>query len=91
MWEYIPIFQSKQKRNIVMMKKTVVAMAALSISLVSGNVFADTHPLMGLDKDQDGFVSLEEAQEMPEVVEAFDVLDVNKDGKLDVKELFALK
>lgn len=74
-----------------MMKKTAVAMAALSLSLVSGNVFADTHPLMGLDKDQDGFVSFEEAQEMPEVVEAFNVLDVNKDGKLDVKEISALK
>ncbi len=74
-----------------MMKKTVVALAALSISLVSGNVFASTDPLMGLDKDQDGVVSLQEAQEMPEVVEAFNALDVNKDGKLDMKELAALK
>ena len=76
---------------MIMMKKTVVAMAALLVSLASGNVFADTDPLMGLDKDQDGLISLQEAQAMPEVVEAFNALDVNKDGKLDMKEIAALK
>ena len=79
--------------NMIVMKKTVVALAALSLALVSGNVFADTaaDPLMGLDKDKDGSVSLEEAQEMPEVVKSFNVLDVNKDSKIDIKEISALK
>lgn len=74
-----------------MMKKTVVTLTALFVSLASGNVFASTDPLMALDKDQDGFVSLEEAQAMPEVVEAFNALDVNKDGKLDMEELAVFK
>jgi|GEM_PF-3159666 len=74
-----------------MMKKTVVTLTALLVSLASGNVFAGTDSLMALDKDQDGFVTLEEAQALPEVVEAFSALDVNKDGKLDMEELAAFK
>jgi hypothetical protein len=40
-----------------------------------------------LDKDRDGFVSREEAAAVPELLEAFERLDRNKDGKLDAGEL----
>lgn len=74
-----------------MMKKTVLSIAALFACLVSGNAFADTHPLMGLDLDQDGFVSQKEAEGMPELAKAFEQIDINKDGKLDKEEISAYK
>lgn len=80
------------KEKTTMIKKTVCTLCAVFACMVAGNVVAaDTHPLMGLDTNQDGFVSLEEAEALPEVAEAFATLDTNKDGKLDIKELAALK
>ena len=40
-----------------------------------------------LDKDRDGFVSREEAAAVPDLLEAFERLDRNRDGRLDAREL----
>jgi hypothetical protein len=42
-----------------------------------------------LDKDQDGFVSREEARGVPTLAKVFDKFDRNRDGKLDRAELEA--
>lgn len=42
-----------------------------------------------LDENRDGFISNDEAQEMPELAGQWQVTDSNKDGKIDQSE-FAL-
>jgi Ca2+-binding EF-hand superfamily protein len=69
----------------IMMIKNVAACAALLFCLTAVPALADS--LMGLDRDQDGYVSLEEAKEMPDLANAFMELDANTDGKLDAQEI----
>lgn len=71
-----------------MLKKTCLLvtafMMAASVSFAAGDLGTQ------LDVDKDGYISAQEAESMPEILEQFDKLDVNKDGKIDMAEIAAL-
>lgn len=71
-----------------MLKKSCLFVTALmmaaSVSYAAGDVGAQ------LDVDKDGYISAQEAEAMPEILEQFDKLDANKDGKIDLAEIAAL-
>lgn len=71
-----------------MLKKTCLLAAALmmtaSVSYAAGDVATQ------LDVDKDGYITAKEAEAMPEILEQFDKLDANKDGKIDLAEIAAL-
>lgn len=53
-------------------------------TLVSFNAFAASY--YQLDKDNDGYISNDEAQNMPELAGQWFVVDSNQDGKIDRSE-----
>ena len=66
------------------MKKIMITVVASLITLsVNAELKVD---VKSLDTDQDGLISLEEAQKVPELAEKFASLDVNKDGYLSKEE-----
>lgn len=78
-----------------MNRKTLLLASVLTV-LGTGAAFAATQADTGtakrahtlqLDKNNDGFISREEAAAHPRLAERFDTLDTNKDGKLSRDEL----
>ncbi|WP_035247320.1 EF-hand domain-containing protein [Desulfogranum mediterraneum] len=63
---------------------TITAMAALLAGATISS--ADNVPLE-LDLDRDGYISAQEAERVPELLEQFGVLDIDKDGKISHSEL----
>lgn len=66
-----------------------VLIAIFVLALAATSCFAGKLPT-DIDTDKDGFISLKEAEKVPDLKEQFQALDVNKDGKLDKAELTLL-
>ncbi len=63
----------------------LVALSACASPYQEG-IGSGTPPLSRVDRDKDGFISLDEARQFPSVSEAFDRLDRDEDGKLSEDE-----
>ncbi|BAV34755.1 hypothetical protein SCL_2478 [Sulfuricaulis limicola] len=74
------------------MKKQHI-LAALTLITVSGLVWAgaDKATFQNLDTNNDGQITLDEANKSSEVKARFTQADANKDGRLDAAEFSALE
>lgn len=74
------------------MKKKHI-LTALTLITVSGFAWAgaDRATFQNLDTNNDGQVTLDEANRSPEVKARFTQADANKDGRLDASEFSALE
>ncbi len=59
-------------------------LAAMPLATLSAAARSAAEPLFAqLDRDKDGFIDAREAQAARGLVRRFDVMDVNRDGRLD--------
>lgn len=71
-----------------MLKRCCLVVAVLAMTAPAG--FAAGDLAAQLDVDKDGYITAKEAEAMPEILEQFDGLDTNKDGKIDLQEIAAV-
>lgn len=69
--------------------KTTITAALLGLSLASTLAIAHDggHRRTRLDADKDGYISRTEAAKAPRMLERFDQVDTDKDGRLSLAEL----
>ena len=69
----------------------ICTLAMAATSWVAAETTGDNNSFASLDKDHDGYITLSEAQNDPELLKLWMILDTDADGKIEIVEFSAFE
>jgi Ca2+-binding EF-hand superfamily protein len=69
----------------------ILAVIVFPLAVFAGEKSASKSAFKSLDKDNDGYISMQEAKGNKDLIEKWDTVDADTDGKLEMSEFSAFE